>query len=156
MRESGPEQARFGEGEVDVALSGGAQAPERPNGLRPSAGHCVQPCDHSVGQSRLGILFHRSKECVAIGVVPVRRGVADPGHPLNVAQHHCLRPACPGEFDGVLEQRLPQISMVVGVGGGAGSSGGQSISFLSHLDVYKVNIGSGRLAHRLARRPPVD
>jgi hypothetical protein len=119
IREGGPEQARFSEGKVDVALPGGAQAPKRAIGLGPSAGHRVQPSDHRVGQSRLRVLFHRSKECVAIGVVPVRRGVAHPGHPLDVAQHHRLRPARPGQFDGVIEQRLPQISMVIRVGGGA-------------------------------------
>jgi hypothetical protein len=72
---------------------------------------------------------HRGKQCFAVSVVPIRRRVADPGHPLNVAQHHRLRPARPGEFDGVLEKRLAQIPVVIGVGAGTGSSRGQWSSF---------------------------
>jgi hypothetical protein len=75
---------------------------------------------------------------------------------LDVAQHHCLRSARPGEFDGVFEKRVAQISMVIGVGGGAGSSGGQRISFRLGVMFTRLTFAPAGLAPQLAQAPPVD
>jgi hypothetical protein len=88
---------------------------------------------------------HRGKQRFAVSVVPIRRRVADPGHPLNVAQHHRLRPARPGEFDGVLEKRLAQIPVVIRVGGGTGSSRGQWIPLRLSVMFTRLTLASAGL-----------
>ncbi|MEK7421245.1 MAG: hypothetical protein AAB196_26130, partial [Pseudomonadota bacterium] len=71
--------------------------------------------------------------------MPVRRRIAHARHPLNVTQFHRVRPAHCRKVDGVLEEGLPQIAMVVGVGGGRGSSIGHRIP-LPVVDVDDTNI----------------
>ena len=140
------EQTWLVEGEVDVALPGRAEARDGPLGCGSVAGHGVQPRQHRLSQSALGVLGDRGKQRVAIGVVAVGRRIADPRHPLHVPQHHRVRAARAGEFHGAVQENLTQVAVVVGVGGGAGGHRKSIVSMLTILT--SAGVGRAERAQR--------
>lgn len=114
--ESRSEQARFGEGEVDVRLPRGSQPADGATIARAAIGNGGNRLNHRLAQHRHRVDLYRTQQCLSVRVVAIGRGVTHTRRALHVAQYHRVRTAGPGQGHGVIQQRLPQVAVVVGAG----------------------------------------
>ena len=111
--EGGAEKSRLSDREINVRLTRGPKADPRTPVARTTIGNGRQRLGHRLAQQRHGVDLNRRQQSLTIGVVPVGRRVADTCRPLNVTQNHRVGSADPSQFHCLLQQRLPQVAMVV-------------------------------------------